>query len=1130
MISAILAFQIAFGSSALLFPTRAVAAERSSAQQASDAFSDDIDNFEKLTESGPDTPPPASKDRFQITRQKITDYKTGATYSLAQKDTRMPSLIVTDPSEIHVGTDNVTGDLLFDIIRNGRLVFEHRIQGTNVRTWTRDAEILVFLDYSGQYHAIDMGFARTQLGRNWIPVAPLVRSGIDFQALKGEVSLSQILKSQKPFVYHSQYEDGVHPQDSNAMDQENLRAGNYVLTVQENGQDLKLEELDRGVVRSDVFATEFVLSGLATRLDPDVNKANKQLYKKIAEDQAVLSQVANAYSEASIEVSSVLAEAIGTLNSDGLKALGARALGNLKRIHEPRDQFSYEEWKSHYLYMNAEVQDKAKEEKKAQKKRFKALWDGVRRTLTPKALKNIALITAGTTASYFMLDAFHEGYGPAWAVYATNNFLDHHVPAVLKDTSYRVTLLAGSLIIGSLLPLVYVAGAIGGMALKKKWSASRMVALAAFRFTAEISLLFIHRIAQVFRQQSAIKAMQLGLNPFVKVAADSPEGQALGLKRSIRPGLNNPLWSKKKHGVQSAVKAEALRLLALKESRVQRLKWMLAVTVVSHEMGIDVATLTVLAKTQGIAMTKEAVERFILAPEFDQHCRQVAFEIGSDLPAITGPEFQMDIQEIPQEELGKLYRSAKAIAEKIEKRGAVLQRLKDVQRIVTTTLASTNRNLANYGLEEDAFLRNGGPDDYTADQSMKQFVLDYPLAIVQIGLFGPRADLDRPKLLAADPNGFLLQNRQHGAELVDQVRIYGLGVPAGMGLVYQRAEEVVEMAYAPMENKALVGTVKTEGVGRGMWAWLRGATDIRKADYGKIWMKKLVRGMKTIQSGFILSMFSRIVVAGQPYNDAFGAFVYSIFMGNWLYGWMWDPNTYGNQTYQDHLGERRQLLENAKANLGLGIRMDDPMEMRQGLTDMKGLYGKGKKQIPADLSMNIDRALEEFEKLSEEERLNLSTRAYQSARDVAALRYAVSSGQEDRIVSARINLMDAYQESGADLGVLMKLTSVQLLEHSMKNPPFASKHNGAVEWITTLFFAFATTYLGTIMSVDLFRTDIEWWPKIRDGILIGGALYTGTYYLPEGLDLASKAWKKAKKGACALFAEGRLPPADAWEP
>lgn len=1131
IISSLLAFQLAFGSSVLLYPTKVVAAETSSAQQARDAFSDDIDKFEKsLDQNGFEAPPPESKDEFLITKQKLFLSKTGREYSLSEINLELPEVIVTDQKEISVDADKQNGDLVFSITQRGQIVGRHTIGGTKAVAWTYDRELLVFLDQNGNYRAIDMGYATTQLGRSPIPVVHLLKSKINFHSYLDasgtspkSIHLSFISRNQKPYKLIPADENGVHPLDGPEVDGQIIHAGNIAVTVKENGEDVLLEELSRNVIRTQVFTAESILGFLAARLDPEQFRTNK----------TVLGQVNNApviLSDALQNLSSPEAETIASLSANVLKDLGKRAERNLLALSESSDRFQYEEWKSHFERIQSTQQRTIQEEKKGIRKVGAVLLQQIRKTLTPKAMKTIALITAGTAGSYVIMDSLHEGYGPAWAVHAVNQFYHHYVPEVLKDATYRATLIASSLSLGAFMPLLFGVGSLGAMIMKKSWGSAKVVAMASFRFSAEIGLLVTHRLAKVTRQESFLKMMRIGLNPLSRVGTESQIGKTLGLTVAISPGINSPFWNAKKFGPQAQLKSEAAKLLAAAKSRKKQLAWMLAGIVVSEDMNIDLPTLTAIASQQGLAMTAAGVAAFMESPEFEKKWEAMAYELQRGLKSLKDPALQKELETLSPEEIGRLSRFAREIATKVNSRKWVGKKWAGLRNKWKNAFAGVDRSFANFGLEEYEFLKRAEPSKFVYEQFKKQFLLDYSLAIVQMALIGDRAVLSDKQALAADANGPLHTNPGHLADMFGQVRIYGLGVPARLALVYQKAADIIESGHAPAEAKVLLGTEKSESLGKGMWAWFKGAADLSKANYGAIWLKSLVRSVKMIQAGFILNTVERMYFGGQGFSDATYALIYSMIWATWQFGWMWEPVTRGNEMYQAHLEERAKTLTNAKVQLSTAIRMDDPTAILNATIELKGLYALGKTELPENISLNLDKALDELGRMTPEEVMQLQTRFAQDSNDIARLRYALVSGDPEHIIAARIDLIDNYKRSGENIGTLLKLSSFQLLEHAIKHPPFATVPHKRVEWLTTMMGALLTTYYATTLAVETFRENVPWAEKIGEAAALSTGLYFAAYNLPRVIQGTKKQITRLKKGICALYSEGRLPPSDAWEP
>ena len=601
------------------------------------------------------------------------------------------------------------------------------------------------------------------------------------------------------------------------------------------------------------------------------------------------------------------------------------------------------------------------------------------------------------------------------------------------------------------------------------------------------------------------------MNPLAKVKKDSSIGKSLGLSQDITPGVNNPFW-KDADGNQAQLKAAVTQALVQEKERTNTLSWMLASTVASEEVQVDPATLATLmesAQNGGVEMTPETVEKYLNTPEFRKKWEQISIELQRELTRLKDPALLKQIEKVSPEDLSRLYGIAKQTAKKIQSRsgtGKIIANLKDKWLQFT---ASALPGISNFGVAENEFLKNAEPSNFVVDQFWKQFLIDYSLAIVQMGAIGARANLADPQALAANEGGILWTNPGHFADMFAQVRIYGIMVPSSLALVYQKAAEITDQSYVPLEDQSLLGAV-----------------NLVQADYGAIWVKRLVKSLKTIQAGYLMTIAERVVVGGQGFADANCAFLYSMVWATWQFGWMWEPITRGNNIYQSHLEENALTFTEIKSALGTAIRLDDQEQIKTQMNALTKLYENSSVDLPQELSGSIDQMFQQLENANPVQVSELNFNFNQSREQISELRSAIVEGNSVRIEASQKQLLSAYQSGGADtesLALLMKLNSVSLLDFAMKNPPFAVKPHKGVEWFSTLLGALATTYYATSLSVDTFRQNVSWGEKITHAALLSAGLYAGAFYFPRVWKKAASLITEAKENVCNFILSVRSP-------
>jgi ribosomal protein L29 len=626
-----------------------------------------------------------------------------------------------------------------------------------------------------------------------------------------------------------------------------------------------------------------------------VAPTDEQTHSLDALSQQLIPQVKKDTEEKLGKLSKVEIAALSALPEDAISQLIGRSKVNQVQTITNRDRFLLSEWTSGFSQMlnqakksngkdDGQIQEALKSgdlspvwkpltEKQLAEKASESLHKG----MSKKGIVRIANIVAGTAALGALY--FGVGHGPAWAVHLIDQMYSNYWPDVLKDATYRITLLKSSLALSSFVPLLYAAGMFMDTEIYKRgWGAIKSIAKTSFVVASKMSLPFFNYIADLAKQPNFLKAMRLGVNPIMPVK--TAEGY-------VWPALTSPFVKSKDVNSQIKERGQLLEAkAAVKTKRIAK-AWALTAIVLGNKNDIDPATITVLAQNGGVS--HELLEKASNDNEFLKQWGEAAEELSATLSSIKADD--KDIRELSQEELIEAVRLAQNTIDKIKERqqpsrmNEVRRKLATFKRLWRTIPPRVAKGIANWGVAESRFLKDAVPSDYVTSQFWKQFVIDYLLAVVQMGLVGERAHIatanadpnsQAAKALAADHKGEFWRSKAgddpgsrlwtspgHLADMADQVRIYGLRVPADTALVYQRTAVVIEENYRPIEELTLRGNLRPDSFFHGTWVWIKGAGDIANADYAGIFLKSLQKSLKTIQAAFIWGMLARVAFGGQ---------------------------------------------------------------------------------------------------------------------------------------------------------------------------------------------------------------------------------------------------------------------------
>jgi hypothetical protein len=1092
--------------------------------------------------------PQGTRDAFHLTHQRLEITDKNAIYDLSSLNLNLPSIVPPDfDRDVKLEIDPQSRALSFALYSKGKIIARHFLPDTlKVATVTRDKELAIIVSTRGEIFAMDMGYARSQIFSTPLPVIRLVDSGLRGKTLEN-LQAKFLTRGLMPVSADKVGEGAIIPLDRNAdgsIDTNGtVTAGDLVL-FNDTVDGRKLQGLlDRSVIKTQLYTAEAVIATLAFQVAPIEEPATVlPALSAFMKDAAVQSESVTA----SKSLSPAVREALASIPEAAFNSLITRAnLNNADHLRS-RDIFTIQEWKDGFGDLKAEADrlleaEKSFDAKKKEELRERMLqgnfgdeWRHLAQSLshasraeheaaipkslfhrfmTSRAMKILATVTMGGAAIYGIDSVQFGGQGAAWAVHMVNQVYNDYVPEVLKDKSYRITLLKSSLALSAFVPLMWAIGHLTNKIKGTTWTAKKMLATMGMRAYAVLMFPFWHRLAKLADQPNFIKSLQLGISPFTKVAADSSLGRYIGLQEDVRPGVNQPYLKDQKREATLAQKNQVLEQLATQKQRLQSLAWTLALVVASEQNDMDPATLALLIREGDQSVIEDRLQKLAEDPGFQKQWVELAREISMNLDILKQGQVIEEFDRIQIEELAGYYKMAKSVAVAAKSRGkvrAVLARL----RVKWHSAASTSLSkLARFGVAEHEFLKAAEPSDFVVSQFWKQFVTDYLLSVGQIAVVGDRAKLSDRQALAAEEGRLLWTNPGHRYDMIDQVRIYGINVPARMSLVYQTLQPVTDSSYDPIENISLQGVEKTEGVFKGVTSWIIGAGNVHEANYGGIFMKSLSRTFKTIQANLIMSLTARMVFGGQAFGAALPAFAYGVIWGTWQYGWLWEPINRGNQMYAERLDGLKAKLANAKEKVSKGLRLNNETVTLEGTRELMELYTKSD-PVLEDTSTMIEHLEMALANLTPEQIKAFRAEVKQATDLQMQLRRALRTGDENSMAQARAAAQTFANDTGKlNTLALVQLSAIRLLEHSLKTPPYAVRPLPSIEWITTGVGAFVTTLWATSMSVMTFRPDVPWSEKLIEAGLLSVGLYAATYYGQKGLAVLVKKYDAYKARA-----------------
>jgi hypothetical protein len=1075
-------------------------------------------------------------DQWVLQRQDDGSFRE---YHLMDLSQDPPTIVPPDFNrDVRVTLDSEKGHLNFEFVKNGEVVAIHQLRGLQPVLYAKDRELLIFLTKDNQAHAMDMAYARTDAFRSVLPVVDLTSVPVDLSQPEN-LKATFLKRGLKPVDTIETAANALVPLDVNS-NETRYHAGDFILyRVREGGARVRELQLDRSTILTDLAAAEATLVGEVLALAPNeqLDELAGRLNSLLKSVQTKRSGGTGASSEESAGQDPWTRAFISRISPQSVETLVARAERNRSGSQEMRDQFTLREWLSHFQKILSYQQ--AKDTLKSgvpssglegeELAHFKELQDEVMRTmgkagekeLTPlsvfrsamhsRGMRIVAAVTAlggGLGVAAYAMGLHHiPGFSAlgAWIVFAANELYQNSIPEVLKDQKYRWTLLKSTVALSTLPVMIWFAGKMTAVARKLDWSGFKVIAAASFQVYAFTFLPVYNWIAKLSKQENFLKAMRLGINPLTEVHPDSALGKSFGLEQPVRPAIRSSSSSSSKAERNDSL----LKAMLDQKNRVRALTWQLALMVISKRYRIDPGTLAVLME-KGPGFNSEQLEKIANDEAFRKSWEEVSEALLLSLSSKSEFSLTEDLSKVEPAELAKYYRIAEQTAQEMRKQ----DRLKAFALRMRVQWSQLSERLmmgiGNFGLRGYKDLRGWEPSQKdVVNPFVQQFMIDYYFTVFQMGVVGDRADLSRPAELAAEyyhPSVTnLWTNRAHLSDMVDQVRVYGLSLPASLALAFQRSVPVVEDSYHPIEDKNLRGEHKTQGFWSSLWDWTKGAGNLAEAQYGKTFKRDLIKRFKTIQAGIVMALFvQRMIFGGQGFVDASVAYIYTFAWAMWGYGWIWPILNRGNQVYRDRIDSADERFKNAKTLLGRGLRLENLEDFKAGFQTLAGLWEESSEELPGDLKTLVEKCLNTMNEVSPQELSTFQASNREFAAVVDEMRQGLLFGnvvmiEEGKNKLQTLLLRDQSLDS-ASRGAILKLGGADLLQYSMKHPPVATRANGAMELMSNVVGSFVSTYLYTSIAVVSFSKETNWSVVLPTTIGMSVALYLGVFQLQKAID------------------------------
>lgn len=932
-------------------------------------------------------------------------------------------------------------------------LIEHVIPNLDVKAITQDGELVVLLTADGRVLAIDQGLIK-RLGFD-ISI-PIVEVANLKQPISDSVKISFLTNGTKPF--------NVTDQTLVPLDQDQkhvLTNGNLSVVDQRSSNALAI--YDRRVMYHMISSSIGALDSLTAILDSDPDVIEKQLEKPIDDKDlketlhASLDKMDPLTRTMYVRLYKVAGKSLA-IEAERNKSLAAKGLSY------PVHRYTLESHRDEYdkLVMRARSESRVNPiaREAIRTRSFESYYDSTLRELREaKKEKELTLqqvvkkkvlfygkATLGIAAVAAPLYAASQGYGPEWGIASYNWLYKSMFPDVIKDSAYRITLLASSAYLLAFIPLYYAVGYAAKLARPSSdlTVAQRLGNMGKYIY-AELSLWPWHRVAQITRQPLFLEYIQQRISPIRVVKTDAVYKYKIEFPGFVR-------YYKKRSDETHAQRIQEKRALLAQELKTQSFKRKVALAVaasiISEKYSLDPATLIGLARLkdsgEGSNVTEAKIrqsqkEWMALAREVQSTIAQTAF--FTDL-------HKMSITEIMQHpDYSTYYESLKQVADQLTSQ-SVFKKTTQMMRKVWWDSASS---LASLGLKEYEFIKDNDITHRAAHQVSSQFDIDYRLGVIQMGLVGDRANFEKPNALAAMRGAPLSTNPAHLYDMLDQViRAYGVVAPASKMLVFQNeAASVAEDRYEIPSSVAFNPQLETESVLQGLGAQAKFVANPRNLKFGARNMRDITRRLKTLPVLVTFAFVGRVMVAHQTPEMALAAFIFMLSMSPWRYGWPWPIIDTGNIKYGEQMDGLKKEWSDSLAEFEQAVRLKEYEKAYEHFNNLNALYAR---------------------------------RSYADR----------ISGVSDKMLELQSKMLDPENKESAEvLQAEMEKAAENYLVRLKETPPGALKINPTVGEITNWIGALSTTYLATSLAVDSFTIT---WKDAGIGVIESAAFYALFFY------------------------------------
>ncbi len=844
---------------------------------------------------------------------------------------------------------------------SGVVVARQIINNIDIQSFAKDAELIQIVDKAGRVHAIDMGFVATNAFKSPIPVFKNLWHG----ATSGlNIRTGFITRGSQGLIID---ESSLVPKDQSGgvrltagdlyIAEKSLVPGLNDRVIAVLSRDVTYEAIIRGY-RMLSFQSALVSPEIQTRLN--IEKAIQDLDQKILIEQA---RVNNGTENPLVK------RILSTFNDQFRAHLTSSGTAVGKLSENQRDHFSQQEWHAtaaELLQANPskssdelerdwnKLISKYKPEEAVKSEPRATTLARLRQKFSAKnSMKILASFLGASSIAYLAYPFVHDAYIIHEQIKVLNWAYENLYPPVLKDAVYRVPLLLSMASLAAIAVEAQAVSCLVGATLRsmadkvkdqttrqaiyikdlaKNWAPldvwQRITTFGMRLYCWLILPYWRVSIEYILRQKTFFSAINNGLNPFQKILASSEMGRKLGLTENQRLGLN-AVFSNSQMQKDILANQQIQSALVDQNRKTESMAMVISAVLLGEKYGIDPVTIG-----QIVENSEQLNLEWLDSPEKQKEWTRLTESLLRSMNDLKNGEVVIDDK--MSQLIEKYYVSGRDLLEELNRMSPPRKKLADLKTKFAKMARRILISASNFAVADHEFLKKVFTDKFVSGQVKQEFTVDHMMVVAVVGLYGERADMEKPQYLSAEADGLLWTSKAHWFDIFYNTFIHFFIAGSQTALLFQKVKPQTAKNYGPVENYIYESAERTQDFKSAAYQWAKDVLTPWKADLGGLMIKRFFKRFTTLTAGLTLLIILRWGVFQMPFEHAIVAWAFNFVAAYWFFGWIWDPVQRGNQMEGERIEEMNKRLNKARFNLMNG----DEAEGRKEIIALYGLENK----------------------------------------------------------------------------------------------------------------------------------------------------------------------------------------------